>query len=400
MIAYLQATRWVNLLYIFATLFLLRFCVVMPLFNLFGFEPTLNHIEYLLLAISTMSIAAGGYLINDYYDGKADAINKPDKLVVGYKITHPQTIRLYLGLTIVGVVLGFILGLECGAYQLGYVHVFTAAALWFYSTTLKRKVLIGNLTIAFIIGLTVLLVLLFDNALREVFGVWLKSLFSIFLVKMGIEVMPIDYSHVANLEMLTMVIDQVTGYAAFAFLLTLVREIVKDAEDVEGDEAAGYNTMAVSAGVGIAKLIATAVTLLVIKLIFDFQMFHFFVGNKVVAILALFFMQLPLLYLVFRLWKARFKADFSHASLVVKVLMLVGLLYLPYFWSTIKVEEGITIDLPPGVSLDDVQFINFGDEEAIDTTATPNDTLLENYDDSWVDTLELKENLGDSIKIE
>ena len=362
MLQYTQLFRPLNLAFMALMMLLLRYFLIAPLYQLAGISFSLSDFQFLLLIISVVSIAAGGYLINDYFDQRTDQINKPEKAVIGQSISASKAIQIYGILTGFGVLLGTYLAFQVGSFRLVSVHILSAALLWFYSASLQRKPLVGNLAVSLLLSISVFTVVFFDAALVVALKAQIKTWFLGFVSMLANTEIPNNiWENIDNQDVKQFILQYVGAYALFAFLLNLVREIVKDIEDIDGDRRANYNTFPIWAGTPFAKLFATAFVLLSFKLLFDFQLSQYQLDDKITPILVLVFLQIPLLYLAFRLFRATFKEDFKHISSVLKIVMFFGLLYLPYFSSTIAVEENLlgNIELPEGVSIDDVQFINF-----------------------------------------
>src|SRR5688572_14617560 len=135
---------------------------------------TLNDINLFLLSLSTIFIAAGGYIINDYYDVKIDYINKPDRVVIGKSITRRYAILFHVMLSTLGIFLGFYL-----SWKIGVVNVLSVFLLWLYSNNLKRLPFVGNLTVAFLTGLAILLIDLFYRTLNPLVVIY--ALFAFFM---------------------------------------------------------------------------------------------------------------------------------------------------------------------------------------------------------------------------
>ena len=335
----LQLFRWYNLLFLIVLLMLLRYCIITP-FEAAGLESSLSHFQYALLVLSIVLVAAAGYAINDYFDLAADTVNRPDKLVVGYEIQAKTVLNIYWALTLLGIALGFGLGVKMGNYRLGFIHVFSASILWFYSNSLKRKPLIGNIFVAILAALSVISVALYEPQLAEVLRYKLKNGLRVaFEAITGVKTVE-TIEIFDNGELISLILSIIAAYALFAFLLTLVRELAKDMEDYEGDQQAGYHTAPIAWGFGIAKLLAAALVLITIKLIADFQINEWLRGQRVTVIGALLLLQLPLLYLVWQINRARVVPnDFRKISKWLKAVMLAGLLYLPYFRSSIQIPD-------------------------------------------------------------
>ena len=170
--------------------------------------------QFLLLVISTVLVAAAGYIINDYFDIQVDQLNER-KVIVGNTIKRREAMALHFIFSGLGVGIGFYLGWKVGMWNLGFINLFSASALWFYSTNFKRNYLIGNILISLLSALVLLIVALYD-------------------------ILPASEQNDINA---IVVFKIICIYAAFAFITTLIREIVKDLEDLEGDQKMGYKPM-------------------------------------------------------------------------------------------------------------------------------------------------------------
>ncbi|HPX05845.1 MAG TPA: UbiA family prenyltransferase, partial [Tenuifilaceae bacterium] len=158
----LQVVRTKNLLVVMATMYAMRFFIVAPLLQVKGMQLQLGEVPFLLLVLATVFIAAAGYVINDYFDTRADLINHPESVIVGRKIARRTAIILHLGLSLVGVVLGTVVSFLIGKPTYSIIFLLVAGMLWFYSTTYKRQFLIGNIIVAFLSALVPMLVLVFE----------------------------------------------------------------------------------------------------------------------------------------------------------------------------------------------------------------------------------------------
>ena len=222
------------MLIIAATQYLMRYCVVWPIIRVNEFELQLDNLHFFLLVLSSMLITAAGYVINDYFDTKTDMLNRPKTVLVGRKISRRTAMFIHVVLNVIGVGLGIYLSVKIGILALGVAYILASGILWFYSTTYKRQFLIGNLIVSIFTGIVPFVVVLFEvpllnEAYRDIllaYGINFNGLFA-----------------------------WVGGFAFFAFLSNLVREIIKDVEDFEGDLAFGRNTLPVVLGIKITKLI-------------------------------------------------------------------------------------------------------------------------------------------------
>jgi 4-hydroxybenzoate polyprenyltransferase len=234
-----------------------------------------------ILSASTMLIAAAGYIINDYYDVKIDLINKPERVVVGKKIARRYALLLHTVISLIGVGLGFLL-----SWKIGAINFLSAFFLWLYSNQLKRLPLIGNLMVAVLTGLSILLLdVLYktDNAL-------------------------------------------VIIYSLFAFFMTLVREVVKDMEDLKGDNTFGCKTLPIVWGIRKTKvLLYILIAAFSIKVLW---MNHIYTRLPIYYFLV--FLFVPLGWLLMRLVRADTKKEFYRLSQLCKIIMLLGIVSMVF----------------------------------------------------------------------
>ncbi len=271
--AVLRLTRFWNLLIIgmaqyFTAIFLIDFQYI--------FDWRL-----MILALSTAIIAGAGYIINDYYDIKIDLINKPDRVVIGKHIARRYALLFHSILSFAGVGLAFLLG-----WRLGLIHIFSSFILWWYSNNLKRQPFVGNFVVALLTGLSIMLI----NVLYDLSN------------------------------------SYVIIYSLFAFFMTLVREIIKDMEDLKGDNTFGCKTLPIIWGIRKTKIVVylllAVFSLLVILLnaIYTLMPFYYF----------LFFLFIPLGLFLFILLQADTKRDFYSLSQWCKVIMILGVVSMVF----------------------------------------------------------------------
>ncbi|MBK8444648.1 MAG: hypothetical protein IPL35_15110 [Sphingobacteriales bacterium] len=128
-------------------------------------------------------------------------------------------------------------------------------------------------------------------------------------------------------------------------MTTLLREVVKDMEDMQGDEAIGCRTLPLVLGLRPAKMIAAVLAIFIVAALFMYQRVEWGYQLQRSVVLVFSFLQLPLLYVVYLLWYADKSSDFKYISLIIKLIMLFGILYLIYFRSTIQLNEPV-LQLP------------------------------------------------------
>jgi 4-hydroxybenzoate polyprenyltransferase len=307
----LRIVRIKNLLIVAATLYTMRFFIMQPLLSRKGMSLQLDELLFLLITLSTVFITAAGYVINDYFDTKTDMVNRPKTVIVGKELSRRSVISLHWTLNALGVILGAIVSFTIGKPMLTLVFLFIPGLLWFYSTSYKRQFLIGNIIVAGLTALVPLMPLLFELPLLYT-AYW-----------QAVVLMPYLFNAT---------IYWTGGYAIFAFLLTLFREIVKDIEDVEGDNAFGRQSMPIVMGIPNTRMIASAILLFtVLTLVYLFGAYlnflpsgkfdYFTFAYLLVALI------IPIFYLMVKLLSAQTKEDYHWASNFSKLIMLAGILY-------------------------------------------------------------------------
>ncbi|MBN2481219.1 MAG: geranylgeranylglycerol-phosphate geranylgeranyltransferase [Bacteroidales bacterium] len=294
--------RWQNLLIIAAVQILLHRCIIVPLLKAAGMESQFSTGSLVLLVLAIAFIAAGGYAINDYFDRKIDRINKPEKIVIGKLIPTKHVMAWHLGFTIAGMLLGTWVSYRTSMLFLSLLFIMAGGLLWFYSTTYKKQLLLGTFIVAVMTAMVPLLVLLFEMPLliRE-YG-----------------------SEAATVSRPLMI--WVLGFSVFAFLLNVVREIVKDAEDFEGDRAFGKRTLPVAIGMRYTKFVVAGVLMLIVLLLL--LVYFLFVPDTYTLVYFMLLLILPLLLVAGIVLKSNTQKSFHTASAMLKIIMLAGILYM------------------------------------------------------------------------
>ncbi len=315
--AFLKLIRFQNLLIIAATQYMMRFFIVEPILAVNGFVPQLDHLHFFLLVFSSMAITAAGYVINDYFDMKTDLLNRPSTVIVGRKISRRGAMITHIFLNGIGVLTGIYLAWYIDILSLGIAYLLAAGILWFYSTTYKRQFLVGNLIVAVFTAVVPFVVVIFEIPL---------------LNKAYREILIANDMNFNNL------LAWVGGFSFFAFLSTLIREIIKDIEDFEGDSAYGRSTMPVLLGIRFTKVVVVMLILAIIfSIIYVYVRFLYYNPGGEPDLISLgwfsLFLILPFLYLLYRLLAAREKKDYHVCSNITKLIMLAGIVYsiLVYF---------------------------------------------------------------------
>lgn len=279
------------------------YCVLQPLLAISNKKPSLNPGHFFLLIISSVVIAAAGYIINDYFDLNIDRINKPRRLIIQRIISRRWAIVWHFFLSMAGVAIGFFLDLTTHVTLLGFSNLACACLLFLYSISLKKKLLSGNVLISLLTAWTVLVV------------AWCEARFFF---------NPAD----VNIHKIIRITFLYTG---FAFVISLIREAVKDMEDIEGDRKYGCKTMPIIWGINASKIytaiwLVTIILTLILLLIYMAQI-HWWVS----AIYCLILIILPLIRIFQRLFKAQTSEDFHKLSSMIKFVMFTGILSMIFF---------------------------------------------------------------------
>ena len=282
----------------------MRWCIIKPILNVIDFDLQFSELNFFFLVFSTVLITAAGYVINDYFDTKTDLVNRPDTVLVGKVIDRRSAILLHIILNTIGIGLGTYISFYIGIPILSLVFVLITGILWFYSTTYKRQFLIGNIVVSILIALVPLMVILFEIPL-------LNKAYGVLMIEMRA-----NFNHI---------IIWVSAFAFFAFLLTLIREIIKDVEDYEGDNAYGRQTLPIVFGIINTKIILLALILLALfSLVYTYIRF---LTDYITLIYFVVFLLFPLLVLFYKIISADNKKDYHFASNLSKIIMLAGIMY-------------------------------------------------------------------------
>lgn len=305
---YFRLIRVGNLTFLAILLYVIEKWVATPLLAIAHFGEIMPTWRLILLILSIIFIAAGGYVINDYFDVKIDKINRPDDLIVTRHISRDGAMRLFLVLSIVGVLLGMVVAWWGRSWTLGMILIVIPGLLWFYSASYKRQLLVGNIVVSFVSALVPLLVAIANaDYLRHLYGEALQY---------------------------TPIVGQlyvwISGFALFAFLITLTREIVKDMQDIEGDREMECRTVPIVWGEKTTKIIVTIFLLMTMALIayLAFAVLPFPCDWKTLSTrYVIFGLMVPILCAIILLWSAKSPLEYRRTQLVIKFVMFMGVLY-------------------------------------------------------------------------
>lgn len=291
---YLKLIRYQNLLMLAFMQLVFRYLFLAQSYV----DLALTDINYILLVIATVCIAAGGYVINNIMDQDTDEIAKPQNRVVGVSISETVAYNWYIGLTIVGVGIGFYLSNVIYKPTFASMFILVATLLYMYATSFKQIPVLGNVVVALMLSTSIIIIGLFD-------------------------ILPaID---VDNRFRMKEAFDILIHYAIFAFIINLIREIVKDMEDMDGDYQSGINSLPIAIGVQKTKIIVGVLTVISIGILAYYVNSNLFELDYVVYY-ALILIVGPLIYFGVKLLNAATKKEYHHLSLVLKIILFFGIL--------------------------------------------------------------------------
>ena len=292
-VPFLKLIRFKNLLIIAAAQLLLKYSFL----NGSGISLSLSNTYFLMLLIATISIAAAGYIINDVYDVDIDKINKPKSVIINKFITEKSAISFFVFFNALGLVLSSFLAYKIGHLAYGLIYLFMAFSLLQYAQSWKNLLFVKNILVSFLVALSVLLVGIYDI---------------------------IPTTTPLNAHSQSIVFSIVIDYTLFAFLMNLIREIVKDAEDVDGDQKKDVKSIILVYGIKKTKLLLYFLNVLLIIAVIYYTL-TFFSFSNISLIYMFLLVAFPSIVNFVWLIKAKEKRDFKKISKLLKLIMLFGL---------------------------------------------------------------------------
>jgi len=305
LISVIQLSRPVNLFIVAVTMYISRYVVLAEVLSKGGIDSLkLSPLHFSALVLSALLVTAAGNVINDYFDQRVDKINKPDRIIVGKKINRKHAILIHQGLNILSFLLVFWVAASYHYWGVLLFPLATTFMLWWYSPVFKKKPLIGNLIVALCTALVPVFAVICDlQILREQLSLAIYSNDSL-------------YSH-AWLWIL--------GVSAFAFVLTMIREVVKDVQDEPGDRSEHYQTIPILWGIRNTKryVIGWITVFFAMVVACSFRM-----TNITDIFWLLGCLVLPMLVALYRVYTAKSSSDFGKVSRWIKLVMLGGLVLM------------------------------------------------------------------------
>lgn len=286
-----------NLVIIALTFIMLRNLVFISVYSTINLTPWMSRADFFLMIIITLWIAATGYIINDYYDVVTDQINKPEKQYIGSKLSPASALASAITLSILSVFFALLLSWRLNSWHPAALLLSALGIVWWYALRLKRSFVWGNIAVAGMSAGTVAMCWILEN-----------------------------HSGLISSASSAMITQIVTAISIFAFMLSLLREIVKDMEDMEGDKLINCRSLPIMKGISYTKNILYLIisTTIIFLLISQAYLFHF---QKFISVAWLLIsVEIPLLYFSVKLKKSESKTDFHNLSTMLKLTMLGGML--------------------------------------------------------------------------
>ena len=302
--AFFKLVRMPNLFFMALTQVLFQFCIYHTLYK--DAIPVDDLYRFILIVFASLFIAAAGYIINDYFDINIDEVNKPDKMVVDKVINRRWAIAWHFMLSGAGILLTVLALPFWSKWYLILANILCVVLLWLYSTNFKKSLLTGNIVISLLTAWTILIIFFSKFNLTDAFGAGDSNNHKFF-----------------RLAIL---------YAGFAFIISLIREAIKDMQDMAGDAKYGCRTMPIVWGVNATKVYVAVWLIVLIAALSILQVYvlqfkwWLLIAYCIPAII------FPLIVLLIKLRKSTSSNDFKKLSLLTKLIMFTGILSMAFFY--------------------------------------------------------------------
>lgn len=313
--------RWKNILIIFLGLLLVRMSIINPFYHVFHIYSLISLPSYMLFVFGTLLIVAAANIINDYFDYDIDVINRDeDKVYIGKLMKKETALKLFYIFSIVGVVIHFLVGYFNGCIQLGAISIVFVAMGYFYSLKYKRQFISGNIVIAFLYSMII----------------FLPAIFELFCLTKNLSLFKVLVQDIKSVSIIFIF------FTCFTFLLTLMRDIVKDMKNEIGDRDCGCQTIIIKIGEKRTKnlLYILSIALIFGTIWFVYHYFEFF--GIIYAIIIALIIVLPLIYFMKELRKAIAQQDYDF------LVQLLGMIFISLLF-TISFSKNIFINVLNGI---------------------------------------------------
>jgi 4-hydroxybenzoate polyprenyltransferase len=306
-VAFLKMIRLPNLFFIVITQLLFHWAIIHPVTESVNHHPVLNGQIFIYLILASVLIAAAGYIINDYFDINIDNINKPKGNVVDSIVSRRWAMAWHFILSGSGIILSAYVTWKTGLWYILIGNLACVILLFGYSVSLKKKLLAGNILISLLTAWVILIISISEFTITT-----------------------------ANIPDITNAVTKITRlgflYAAFAFISSLIREAIKDIEDMHGDAKYGCRTMPIVWGVNATKVYIAVWLVVIVSLLIILQIYVWPYKWWLPMIYSVLFIMAPFVIIFFQLRKAKSSNDFHKLSTWTKFVMLTGILSMIFFY--------------------------------------------------------------------
>jgi 4-hydroxybenzoate polyprenyltransferase len=306
-LAFLRMLRIPNLFFIALTQLLFYNAIILPILSEINISPAITGLPFILLVTASVLIAAAGYIINDYFDINIDQVNKPEGNVVDTIVSRRWAMAWHFVLSGVGILLSSYVAWKTGYWYILYGNFICVLLLFGYSVSLKRKLLSGNILISLLTAWVILIICVPEIKIETMVSPGIAEA-SNKIIRIGIL------------------------YAAFAFISSLIREAIKDIEDMKGDEKYGCRTMPIVWGVNATKVYIAVWLIVIIALLAVLQVYVFRFGWWWAMVYSIIMIVLPFIYIFIRLFRATDSMEYHSLSNWAKLTMLTGILSMILFY--------------------------------------------------------------------
>lgn len=294
--AIVNMLRVPNLLIIALTFIFLRYLVFIPVYTTFSIAIKTGSLYFILMVTATILIAVAGYVSNDFFDVVTDKVNKPKKQYIGTLMSPGSALATAISLSFAAVIFSLWLTWLLKSWIPAVILLLALSVTWWYAIQLKKSFLWGNIAVSCMTAGTIAMAWLIEK----------------------------QYTKVQD-EPATIITTIISAISIFAFLLSLLREIVKDMEDIEGDKLIKCRSLPIVLGIPFTKTILLILVVFTIMLLVIAQI-YLLPNNRFIAIIWLSIcVEFPLIYFIYSLKKAQEKIEFHRLSTMLKWIMLGGI---------------------------------------------------------------------------
>lgn len=305
--AFFRMIRLPNLIFIALTQVLFYECIIRPVLDPLQLTPEIGRVSLVFLVFASLFIAAAGYIINDYFDINIDQVNKPEKNVVDSVVSRRWAMLWHFVISGIGVLLSIYVYIRSSLWYIPLANLGCVFLLFVYSLTLKKKLLIGNIVISFLTAWVLVILFLSEIKIYHRQVLTGDIIASQKIVRLGLL------------------------YSSFAFIITLIREAIKDMEDLAGDMKYGCRTMPIVWGINAAKIYVAVWLVVLLAMVIIAQVYVSQFRWWWPSMYSTLFIILPLGFLLIKLFSASSPKQFHTLSTVTKLVMLSGILSMLFF---------------------------------------------------------------------